>query len=271
MELIIKPQRALRIDWRELWAYRELFYFFVWRDIKVRYKQTIIGAAWAIFQPFLTMVVFTILFSRVGGLKSHAVPYAIFLYSGLLFWNFFSTALNSASNSMLANQAIVSKIYFPRLIAPFSATIVAAVDFFFALLVFIGLMIYYRILPGFEGVLLFLPMLLLAFLSATGLGMFLAAINVKYRDVRIALPFFVQILFFVTPILWSISIVPDRWRWALYLNPMAGVVEVIHDSVLHAGTIDWGLVGLSILATVFLLGFGLFYFRSREGAFADII
>ena len=271
MELIIKPQKTLRIDWKELWAYRELFYFFAWRDIKVRYKQTAIGAAWAIFQPFITMVVFTLFFNKVAGIQSGAIPYAIFSYTGLIFWNFFSTSLTAASNSLVANQAIVTKTYFPRLIAPIAATIVSLVDFFFAFLIFVGLLFYFHITPGLAGILLFLPMLLLTFVASAGIGMFLAAVNVKYRDVRFALPFFVQTLLFLTPVIYPVSLVPERFQWLLYLNPMTGVIQVVRSGTLHEGMIHWGLVSISILAALLLFMVGLIYFRRQERKFADII
>jgi lipopolysaccharide transport system permease protein len=271
MELVIKPQKRLKVDWKELWSYRELFYFFAWRDIKARYKQTAIGIAWAILQPFIMMVVFTLFFNKVVGIQSGAIPYAIFSYTGLLFWNYFSQALNRSSESLVANQGIITKTYFPRVIAPISATIVAAIDFCFAGVIFVGLMAYFRIVPGLEGVLLFFPMLFVSFIAASGLGMFLSALNVKYRDVRQALPFFIQTLLFITPVIYPVSMVPERFQWLLYLNPMTGVITVMRSTLLHEGAVDWGLVGISVMSAGTLLIGGLIYFKRKEREFADII
>ena len=271
-ELVITPRRVLRVDWKELWAYRELFYVFAWRDIKVRYKQTVIGAAWAIFQPFLLMVVFTLFFNLLLGVESpDGTPYAVFAYTGLLFWNFFASALTSASNSLVGNQAVLTKIYFPRLIAPFSATVVALIDFFFAFLVYAGLMLYFQIVPSWSGVLLFLPMLALAFVASSGLSLFLSALNVKYRDVRFVLPFAVQTLFFVTPIIFAVSLVPSRFQWLLYLNPMTGVISTVRAGVLHDGTIQWAYLAISVAVATIVFLLGLLYFKSQEQQFADVI
>jgi len=265
VEFAIRPQPRLRIGWRELWAHRELFYFFAWRDIKVRYKQTAVGALWAIFQPLMTMVVFTLFFNKVAGIKSGNLPYAVFSYTGLLFWNFFSTALTNASNSLVSNQAVITKIYFPRLVMPLAATIVSLVD------VFAGLMLYYRIVPGVVGVLLFVPVLVASFVAASGIGMFLAAVNVKYRDVRYALPFFIQTLLFLTPVIYPVSLLPAKFQWFLYLNPMTGAISTVRSGLLHDGSIHWGLVGISLATTLLLFVVGLVYFRSQERKFADLI
>lgn len=270
MELIIKPQKALKIDWKELWAYRELFYFFVWRDIKVRYKQTLIGASWAILQPLASMVIFTIFFNKVIGIQT-PIPYAIFSYAGLLFWNYFSTALIRSSEGLASNQGIVTKIYFPRIIAPLSATLVGLVDFFFASLVFIGLMIYFQIVPGLSGILLFLPMLLVTFLAAAGLGLFFATVNVKYRDVRQLLPFLIQVLLFLTPVIYPVTLVPERYQWLLYLNPMTGVITAMRSSLLHEGPLRWDLIPISISVALVLFVFGFWYFKRKERGIADII
>lgn len=271
MELVIKPQKGLRIDWKELWAYRELFYFFVWRDVKVRYKQTVIGLAWAILQPFILMVVFTLFFNKVAGISSGATPYAVFSYSGLLFWNYFSQALNRCSESMPSNRAIITKTFFPLIIAALSATIVGLVDFFSATIAFVGLMIYFKIAPGLEGVLLFLPMVVVTFLAASGLGMFFAALNVKYRDVRHALPFFVHTLLFFTPVIYPLTLVPEKFQRLLFLNPMTGVITVIRSGLLEREPIEWGLVSISLASTLTLFLAGIIYFKWREREFADIL
>lgn len=269
---VIKPSSRLSINFKELWLYRELFYYFAWRDIKVRYKQTAIGASWAIFQPLITMVVFTLFFNKVAGIGTDStVPYAIFSYSGLLFWQYFSNALTRSSNSLVDNQSVITKIYFPRIIPPISATIVALIDFFFALIIYIGLMIYFQIVPGLQGVLLFIPAIIVTFVAATGLGMYLAALNVKYRDVKQALPFFIQIGLFLTPVIYPVSQVPERFQWLLYLNPMTGVITAIRAGTLHIGTINWALTSLSVASAFVMFAFGLYYFKAREREFADII
>lgn len=270
-ELVIKPQKRLKIDIGELWEYRELFYFFAWRDIKVRYKQTAIGASWAILQPLITMVVFTLFFNRVANISSGGVPYPIFSYTGLLFWNYFSNSLTQVGNSLLANQGVITKIYFPRIIAPISATLVGLVDFFFAAIIFAGLMVYYRITPGLGGVLLIPPMLLLTLVTCLGLGTFLAALNVKYRDVRAAIPFLIQLGLFLTPVIYPVAMVPERFRWLLNLNPIAGVINTMRATLLHQGTVDVKGLMISVASALVLLLLGVIYFKRTERGFADII
>ena len=272
VELVIRPEGPLKLDLRELWSYRELFYFFAWRDIKVRYKQTALGALWAMFAPFVTVVVFTVFFNRVAHIKSpNAIPYAIFTYTGLLFWNFFAAALGSTSNSMMANKSVVSKIYFPRLIAPFSATIVNMVDFGFAFVVYAALFLFYGVTPGLAGVLLLLPMLVLTFLAATGLGLFFGALNVRYHDVQFIVPFLTSTLMFLTPVIYPITLVPARYQWALYLNPMTGIIQTMRAGTLHQGTIPWSMDGISMASIVCALAFGLFYFLRQERSFVDFL
>lgn len=269
---IIKPRKGFTLDFKELWQYRELFYFFAWRDIKVRYKQTAIGAAWAIFQPLITMVVFTLFFNKVAGIETGtAVPYAIFSYSGLLFWQYFTSALNRSSNSLVDNQPVITKIYFPRVIPPISATLVALVDFFLALIVYVGLLFFYQITPAFEGLTLFIPAIIITFIAATGIGMYLAALNVKYRDVKQALPFFIQTGLFLTPVIYPVTLVPAQYQWILYLNPMTGVITTIRSTTLGIGTVDWPLVMLSVASAFVFFTIGLYYFKAKEREFADII
>lgn len=272
IELVIKPGDTLRLDLRELWNYRELFYFFAWRDIKVRYKQTALGALWAMFAPFVTVVVFTIFFNKVAHIKSpNAIPYAIFTYTGLLFWNFFAAALGSTSNSMMANKSVVSKIYFPRLIAPFSATIVNMVDFGFAFVVYAALFLFYGVTPGLAGVLLLLPMLVLTFLAATGLGLFFGALNVRYHDVQFIVPFLTSTLMFLTPVIYPVSLVSPRYQWILYLNPVAGVIQTMRAGALHQGAIPWSMLSISVTSLVCMFTFGLLYFIRQERSFADYL
>jgi lipopolysaccharide transport system permease protein len=271
-ELVIEPGGALRFDPRELWQYRELFYFFAWRDIKVRYKQTALGALWAMFAPLVTVVVFTIFFNRVAHIKSpNSIPYAIFSYTGLLFWNFFCNALSSTSNSMVNNRGVITKIYFPRLIAPFSATIVNMVDFGFAFAMYAALFLYYGIAPGLAGVLLLLPMLALTFIAATGMGLFFGALNVRYRDVGFIVPFMVSTLLFLTPVIYPITLVPPRYQWILYLNPMTGIIQAMRAGTLHQGAIPWSMCCISLASVVFTFVFGLFYFLRQERSFADYL
>ncbi|MEK7636833.1 MAG: ABC transporter permease [Patescibacteria group bacterium] len=269
--IVIKPTKGwVSINLRELWRFRELFYIFSWRDFKVRYKQTIIGVLWAILQPFLMMVVFSIFFGRLAGISSNGVPYPIFVYSGLIFWNYFSTALMGASNTLTDNENIVKKIYFPRLLLPFSATITPLIDFFFALLVLVGMMVYYHSAPSLLTVVLLPLLLLLSFLAASGLGSLLSAINVRFRDVRYALPFLTQLLFFVTPVIYPISIVPIQYHWVLSLNPMTGIINTARAVFLHQSTIPYTELIYSTLVIIVLFIHGLFYFRRTEKIFADV-
>lgn len=272
-EVIIKPRKRLSINFRELLHYHELFFYFAWRDVKVRYKQTAIGIVWAVLQPFTQMVVFTLFFNKAAGIGTgnSAVPYAIFSFTGLLFWNFFSQALVRASNSLVDNQSVVTKIYFPRLILPISSTVVGLIDFAFAFIVFIGLMFFYHFPPTWLAVLLLIPALLLTFIAAAGPGMFLAAVNVKYRDVKQAVPFLVQIGLFVTPVIYPVTAIPQQYQWILYLNPMTGVINMMRSSFLHTAPINWPLTALSATVAVVMFFIGLWYFKIKEKEFADII
>ncbi len=219
------------------------------------------------------MVVFTLFFNKVAGINSGdgAIPYAIFSFTGLLFWQYFSNALTRASNSLVDNQAVVTKVYFPRIIPPISSTIVALMDFFFAFIVFAGLMIYFKITPSFEGILLFIPAVIITFIAASGVGMFLAALNVKYRDVKQALPFFIQTGLFLTPVIYPVTMVPDRFQWILYLNPMTGIITAMRSSLLNQGSINWALSAISVASALVLFAVGLLYFQAKEREFADII
>jgi len=268
---VIRPKRLFRLsDLKELWNYRELLYFFSWRDLKVRYKQTVIGVLWSVLQPFITMVVFTFFFGKLVQVPSDGVPYPIFVYTGLLFWQFFSDALNETSNCLLSNQAIVTKVYFPRLILPVSAVITKFVDFAIAALIMIGLMFYYGYAPSLLGLAMIPLLLILSFMAAVGLGLVLASINVKYRDVRYALPFFIQILMFVTPVIYPASIA-GKYSKFLALNPMDGVIQSARAALLGTTPINWTLIGTSALTGVILLVVGIYYFKKTERYFADII
>ncbi|HVG08814.1 MAG TPA: ABC transporter permease [Thermoanaerobaculia bacterium] len=265
---------AVRLD--ELWEHRELLYFFVWRDVKVRYKQTALGAAWAVLQPLLTMLIFTIFFGRMAGIGSEGVPYPIFSYAGLLPWTFFSAGLGQASNSLVGSASLLKKVYFPRLIVPVSAVLGGLVDFAVAFVVLIGMMVWYGVQPGW-GVLLLPLLLLLSAASALGAGLFLSAVNVEFRDVRYVMPFFIQLLLFVTPVIYPASKVTAKLEemglpgWLYGLNPMAGVIQGFRWSLLGSGMNPGPLLAAGTAVTVLLLVGGLFYFRRMERTFADVV
>lgn len=271
-EIIIKSQKGwLRIDFKELWHYRELAYFFVWREIKIRYKQTVVGVAWAVFKPLTTMLIFTFFFGRFAKMPSDGIPYPVFVYIGLLFWDYFSFGLSHSSDSMVANSNIIQKVYFPRLIIPISSSLIGLVDFAIASIVLIGIMLYYHYIPSIYGI-LYLPFLLfMTFLSSVGLGCYLASINVKYRDVRYVIPFFLQIFMFITPVIYPVSMVGSKFKWVLALNPMAGVIETARAVILGTRNVDWYILSVSAVISIGLFIFGIFYFRKTENYFADII
>lgn len=272
METIIRPRESWwKLDLTEMWGYRDLFYFLAWRDIKVKYKQTIIGAAWAIFQPLVSTIVFTIFFGRLGKMPSDGVPYPIFVFTGLIFWQLFSGSLSSVSNSFVGNEGIITKIYFPRLILPVSAIFTSMVDFGVALVVLVGMMVYYGAVPS-PYVFLAVPVLVsLTALSALGIGLLFASLNVKYRDVRYALPFIMQTLIFVTPVIYPVSIVAAKWRWVFGLNPMSGIISLSRVVFLGSGAVDWPLVGSSLFFLVAFVVVGYAYFKHVERYFADVI
>jgi len=269
--IVIKPHKGwVSINLKELWLYKELFYIFAWRDIKVRYKQTVIGITWAILQPFLLMVVFSVFFGGLAKMPSNGVPYPIFVFSGLLFWNYFSVSLTGSSNSLVDNENVVKKIYFPRLLLPFSSTITPLIDFAIALVVLAGLMVYYHFTPTITGIILLPLLIFLSFFSASGLGALLAAINVRFRDVRYALPFFIQTLFFVTPVIYPTTLIPEKYQWILALNPMTGIIEAARTGIVGNKEIDFGLLAVSAIISLSLFIFGIYYFRKTERIFADV-
>lgn len=269
--LIIEAGSAERHYWRDLWRYRELFYFLSLRDILVRYKQTTIGFAWALIRPFLIMIVFTIVFGKLAKLPSDNVPYPILVFAGLLPWQFFATAFTEAGNSLVANANMVSKVYFPRIIVPVSAIIVSFVDFLISGLILIGLMIWYGFLPDIR--ILMLPLfIIIAFAAALGSGLWMAALNVKYRDFRYIIPFVVQLGLYITPVGFSSSIVPEKWKLLYSLNPMVGVIDGFRWAILGVNSpIYWPGFILSLTLVVLLLVSGIYYFRKTERVFADII
>jgi lipopolysaccharide transport system permease protein len=254
----------------ELWNYRELLYFFVWRDIKIRYKQTAIGAAWAVLQPFLTMLVFSLFFGRLAHIPSEGLPYPIFYYSALLPWMYFASALQNATNTIVENQRLITKVYFPRLALPLSAVLSGLVDFGISFLMFIAMMIYYRIHPS--AALLWLPLfLLLAVLTALGVGLWLSALNAIYRDVRYVLPFLVQFWMFASPVAYPSSLVPEKWRWLYGLNPMAGVIEGFRWSLAGGGERPGRLIFVSAGVVLVVLLSGVAYFQKMETTVADVV
>ena len=269
--LTIEPGRAERNYWRDLFRYRELFYILAWRDIAVRYKQTVIGVAWAIIRPFLTMVIFTVIFGRVAKLPSEGdAPYALLVLAGMLPWTLFSTSLGEASNSLVANANLITKVYFPRLIVPTAAVITAFVDFLISLVLLAGVMAYYQYLPTWR--IIFLPVFVaLSLLASLGPGLYVTALNVKYRDFRYVIPFIVQFGLYVSPIGFSTSRIPDNWRLVYSLNPIVGVIDGFRWCLLDGTTIYWPGFTASMAVAAFLLWLGVHTFRSMERSFADII
>jgi lipopolysaccharide transport system permease protein len=270
-ELIIEPGRTERNYWRDLWRYRELFYFLAWRDILVRYKQTVIGIAWALVRPFLTMIVFTVVFGKLAKLPSEGVPYPIMVYAAMLPWQFFSNALAEASGSLIGNANLISKVYFPRLIIPASSVITSFVDFLISGVILVGLMIWYAFLPTWR--LFTLPLFIaIAFAASIGCGLWLTALNVKYRDFRYIVPFIVQIGLYISPVGFSSSIVPEQWRLLYSFNPMVGVIDGFRWAILGGDVrIFWPGFLVSMALVGLLLFSGIWYFRKTEKNFADVI
>ena len=270
--LILEPGRAERHYWRDLWRYRELFWVLAWRDVSVRYKQTVIGVAWALLQPLLTMLVFTIIFGTVAKLPTEGnAPYALLVYAGLLPWQLFATSLNGASGSLIGNANLISKVYLPRLIVPSAAVVVAFVDFLISFVILLGLMVWYRYLPGWH--ILTLPFfIVMAFLASLGPGLWITALNVKYRDFRYIIPFIVQFGLYVSPVGFSSKIVPEHWQTLYALNPMVGVIDGFRWAILGGESpfardgfwLSWGII-------VFFLWLGIRQFRKMEKSFADLI
>jgi len=271
--IYIKPSTGLAaLNLRDLWLYRELIYFMIWREIKVRYKQTMLGAAWAIIQPVLTMIVFTFLFGRIAKLPTDGnVPYPIFSYTALLPWGLFVAALNQASRSLTSNQNMVSKIYFPRLVLPLASVLSGLIDFVIAFVILIGLMIYYHIAPSINVIWALPLFLLLTIITALGVALWLSAINVQYRDVNYALPFMTQFWLFATPVAYSSNLISEKWRLVYSLNPMAGVVNGFRWALLGVGNGPDAGLWISVIIALLIMISGLFYFRNMEKTFADTI
>ena len=269
--LIIESGRAERHYWRDLWRYRELFFFLAWRDILVRYKQTAIGIVWALGRPLLTMLVFTLVFSKLAKLPSEDVPYPILVFAALLPWQFFSSAFSGAGDSLISNAGMISKVYFPRLVIPASAVIVSFADFLISGIVLVGLMIWYGFAPSLR--IFTLPIFIfIAFAAAMGVGLWIAALNVKYRDFRIIVPFVVQFGLYISPVGFSSAIVPEQWRLLYSLNPMVGVIDGFSWAILGGDTwLYWPGFLLSLFLVMVILVTGIYYFRKTEKTFADVI
>ena len=270
-ELIIESGRAEKNYWHDLWRYRELFYFLAWRDLLVRYKQTVVGVLWSLIRPLLTMLVLTVVFGKLGKMPSGGVPYPILVFCGMLPWNFFSTALSECGNSLVGNSNVISKIYFPRLVVPASSVITSFVDFLISAAFLVLLMIWYRFVPS--STVWLLPLFLIqVFAASLGVGLWIAALMVKYRDFRFIVPFIVQFGLYISPVGFLSSVVPDKWRLVYSLNPIVGVIDGFRWSILGGETpLYWPGTVLSIVMVSLLVFSGIWYFRKTERTFADVI
>jgi lipopolysaccharide transport system permease protein len=269
--IIIRPGRGLfHLELKAIWHYRELLYFLIWRDVKVRYKQTAIGAGWALFQPVMMMIVFTVVFGNFAKLPSDGLPYPIFAYTALLPWNNFAQATGRSGVSLVGSANLISKVYFPRLIIPLSAAVAPLVDFAIAFVILIAMMAWFGIAPTW-GVLALPLFLLLALVTALAVALWLSALNVRYRDVGYAIPFMVQIWMYASPVAYPVSLVPERWRLLYSLNPMAGVIEGFRWALLGKGNPDFGVMAASAVVVMALLLGGIIYFRQMERTFADVV
>jgi lipopolysaccharide transport system permease protein len=264
------PGKWLNLNLREVWAYRELLYFFVWRDLKVRYKQTVVGVAWVVLQPLMSMGVFTLFFGRLAKLPSDGLPYPVFYFAALAAWTYFSTALTTATNVVVDNQRVITKVYFPRLILPLSSVLSGLVDFAIAFVVLLLMVLGYGLRPGWQA--LWLPfLLLLALATALGIGLWLSALNALYRDVKYVTPFLVQFWMLASPVAYPSSLVPEKWRWLYGLNPMAGVIEGFRWALTGHGQAPGGLLLASACAVAVILAGGLMFFQRMEGTVADLV
>lgn len=267
---VIAPTKGfVAIDFRELWHYRDLLYFLTWREISIRYKQTVLGFAWAILQPLLTMLVFTVFLGRLAKVPSDGVPYPVFSYLGLLPWTYFANAVTRSGSSLVSNANLLSKVYFPRLLIPLSGTLSALVDLVVAFAILIVLMLAYSV-PIRPSLLLVIPLTVLTSFAATGVGMWLSALNVQYRDVQHAVPFLIQLWMFATPVVYPSSVVPERWRLLFAMNPMAGIIDAYRACALGR-PIQWGTLGISLVVIAVITTIGTWQFRRMERSFADIV
>jgi lipopolysaccharide transport system permease protein len=267
--LIKSEESGVQFNLGDLWAYRELLYFLTWRDVKVRYKQTLLGVVWVIFQPLLTMLIFTLVFNKFARLDTGAIPYPLFAYSGLLIWTFFSTAITSGTNSLISNTSLITKVYFPRAFIPAAAVVAGLVDMCVGSLLLFALALYYGVHVNW-GVVLLPVFVFVAALLALGVGMLAAALTVKYRDLRHVLPFLIQTWMFASPVIYPSGIVPEGWRWILAINPMTGVLEGFRSALAGQG-FEWSHIALSAVVAVVLLALAFYVFRRLEDTFADVI
>jgi lipopolysaccharide transport system permease protein len=268
---VIEPKKGwVPIELKEIWSYRELLYFLTKRDIKVRYKQTVLGGLWAIIQPVFTMIVFTLFFGRLAKMPSDGMPYPIFVYAALLPWTYFANAVSTSGNSLVGSAHLITKIYFPRLIVPLSAALGGLLDFVIAMFVMGVLIVHYKLILGLS-VLLFPFLVVLTFLCAVGVGLWLSALNVQYRDIRYVIPFLVQLWMFVSPVIYPVSMAKGNYLWLLLFNPMSGVIKAYRASILGHQPIDWAFLGLSTVIIFVIFITGLFYFKRMERVFADVV
>ena len=268
----IRPRSGF-IGWGliEIWDYRELFFFFVWKDLKIRYRQAAIGIGWAVIQPLAAMVIFTVIFGKLAGISSEGVPYQVFVFPTLMLWTYFSNAITSSSNSLVLNSNLISKIYFPRLLLPLSACLVGLVDYFISSIILVAIMIYYGVSLSISILLIVVPLMLTMVLAA-GIGSWLSAIYVRYRDVQYAVPFFIQLLLFMSPIIYPLSIVTGTIRELLTIaNPLVGIMTAQRAVVIGNASVDWHLLGISALVTLTVFALGISYFKHHERQMADVI
>ena len=270
-KVIRRKSGWISLNLREILEFGDLLYFLVWRDIKVRYKQTALGVLWVILQPLLAMILFTIIFGKLARVPSDGIPYPLFVYSGLLLWNFFSAALNNSGNSLIANSNLISKVYFPRLIIPASATLSGIPDFLISSVIFMGICIFYNATPQVAGIILIPFLLFLVIMVAIGCGLWLSALNVEYRDFQYVIPFLLQIWMFATPVIYPSTLFPEKYRWLLALNPMCGIIEAFRAISIGHQQIKWELLGISIVISSLIFVSGLLYFKKVERSFADVI
>ena len=269
---IIKPSRnSLFLNLKELWDYRELFYIFAWRDIKVRYKQTVLGILWAIIQPLLSTFIFTVFFGNLAKVPSGDLPYSLFVFTGLVYWNFFSSSLSNAANSLISNESIVKKVYFPRLILPLSSVVTGSVDFLINLVLLIAASFYFNFPPSLSALFIIPLGFLITFVTASGLGTLLSAINIKYRDIRYIIPFFIQLLIFLSPVIYPTSILRESNSLIMALNPMTGVIEAVRSTISNTLILNWTHLTMSIVFALLFFVVGIVYFRNTEKFFADLI
>jgi len=270
-QIIIDPEKDKRriINWQELWQYKDLFFFLVWRDIKTRYAQSVLGVGWAIIQPVFSMIVFTIIFGNLAQVNSEGVPYAIFSFTALVPWTFFSTSLTSASGSLISSKNLITKVYFPRLVLPISPVLGKLIDFGISFLILLGLMVWYGVKPTIWA--LMVPVfIILMVLTAAGVGMWLTALSIQYRDIRYGADFFIQLLLYASPVIYATSIIPEKYQILYSLNPMVGVIEGFRSALLGTIPMPWDLLGMSALMAIAFFLSGALYFRSMERYFADV-